>query len=113
MTVAVIAYTGIEAAANLAPEVRVGREALRRTVGAGAAVVLLVFVGMSVVALMALPVAPGVPHVGRQPSTAGYGTELGGQLHRGARARRRRGAHGRLRRRPAVAMPSRSSRRSC
>ena len=35
MTVAVIAYTGIEAAANLAPEVRVGSEALRRTVGAG------------------------------------------------------------------------------
>ena len=78
MTVAVIAFTGIEAAANLAPEVRVGREALRRTVGAGAAVVLLVFVGMSVVALMALPVAPGVP-MSVDSQTAGYGTPLGGQ----------------------------------
>jgi APA family basic amino acid/polyamine antiporter len=78
MTVAVIAFTGIEAAANLAPEVRVGREALRRTVGAGAAVVLLVFVGMSAVALMALPVAPGVP-MSVDSSSSGYGTPLGGQ----------------------------------
>src|SRR5436853_487933 len=51
MTVAVIAYTGIEAAANLAPEVRVRRAALRRTVSAGAVAVVTVFVGMSVVAL--------------------------------------------------------------
>ena len=78
MTVAVIAFTGIEAAANLAPEVRVGREALRRTVGAGAAVVLLVFVGMSVVALMALPVGQGVP-MSVDNQTGGYGTELGGR----------------------------------
>ena len=78
MTVAVIAFTGIEAAANLAPEVRVPREALRRTVGAGAAVVLLVFVGMSVVALMALPVAPGVP-MSVDNQTVGFGTELGGR----------------------------------
>jgi basic amino acid/polyamine antiporter, APA family len=78
MTVAVIAFTGIEAAANLAPEVRVGKEALRRTVGAGAAVVLLVFVGMSVVALMALPVSLGVP-MSVDNQTAGYGTALGGR----------------------------------
>ena len=78
LTVAVIAFTGIEAAANLAPEVRVGREALRRTVGAGAAVVLLVFVGMSVIALMALPVGAGVP-MSVDSQTAGYGTELGGR----------------------------------
>jgi basic amino acid/polyamine antiporter, APA family len=77
MTIAVIAYTGIEAASNLAPEVRVPRGALRRTVGAGAAAVLLVFVGMSTVALMALPVKPGVPVIGGQHS--GYGTPLGGQ----------------------------------
>jgi APA family basic amino acid/polyamine antiporter len=78
MTVAVIAYTGIEAAANLAPEVRVPRKALRRTVGAGAAAVLLVFVGMSTVALMVLPVEPGIPVVGGQDS--GFGTELGGKF---------------------------------
>ena len=78
MTVAVIAYTGIEAAANLAPRCASAREALRRTVGAGAAVVLLVFVGMSVVALMALPVAAGRA-VSVDNQTTGYGTELGGQ----------------------------------
>ena len=79
MTIAVIAYTGIEAAANLAPGgARVGRHVLRRTVGAGAAVVLLVFVGMSAVALMALPVEQGVP-MSVDNQTSGYGTELGGE----------------------------------
>jgi APA family basic amino acid/polyamine antiporter len=77
LTIAVIAYTGIEAASNLAPEVRVPRKALRRTVGMGAAAVLLVFVGMSSLALMALPVEPGIPVVGSQDS--GFGTELGGR----------------------------------
>jgi APA family basic amino acid/polyamine antiporter len=77
MTVAVIAYTGIEAAANLAPEVRVPRRALRKTVTAGAAAVLTLFVGMSVVALMALPVRPGVPVAADTGSS--YGTELGGR----------------------------------
>jgi APA family basic amino acid/polyamine antiporter len=77
-TVAVIAYTGIEAAANLAPEVRVGRHVLRRTVGAGAAVVLLVFVGMSAIALMALPVQQGMS-MSVDNQTNGYGTALGGQ----------------------------------
>ena len=77
MTVAVIAYTGIEAAANLAPEVRVRRAALRRTVSAGAVAVVTVFVGMSVVALMAEPVRPGIAVVGDQSS--GFGTPLGGR----------------------------------
>jgi APA family basic amino acid/polyamine antiporter len=78
MTVAVIAYTGIEAAANLAPEVRVPRRALRRTIGAGAAAVLLVFVGISTVALMTLPVKAGIPVSVHQHS--GFGTELGGKF---------------------------------
>jgi APA family basic amino acid/polyamine antiporter len=55
----------------------VRRDALRRTVGAGTVTVLLVFVGMSVVALMALPVKPGVPVAVDQAS--GYGTDLGGR----------------------------------
>jgi APA family basic amino acid/polyamine antiporter len=78
MTIAVIAYTGIEAAANLSPEVRVPRQALRRTVGAGAAAVLLVFVGVSTVALMVLPVKAGIPVAVDQHS--GFGTELGGKF---------------------------------
>src|SRR6185312_4792538 len=60
----------------LAPEVRVPRRALRRTVGAGAAAVLLVFVGMSTVALMVLPVEQGIPVAVDQNS--GYGTALAG-----------------------------------
>jgi APA family basic amino acid/polyamine antiporter len=76
-TVAVIAYTGIEAAANLAPEVHVKRAALRKTVSVGAIAVTGVFVGMSLVALMALPVHKGIPVAGDQAS--GYGTELGGR----------------------------------
>jgi APA family basic amino acid/polyamine antiporter len=78
MTIAVIAYTGIEAASNLAPEVRVSSQALRKTVVAGAVVVLFAFVGMSTVALMAQPVQEGVAVVGDQ--TTGYGTELGGRF---------------------------------
>jgi basic amino acid/polyamine antiporter, APA family len=77
-TIAVIAYTGIEAAANLAPEVRVPRAALRRTVGAGAAVTMLIFVGMSVAALMALPVQEGIP-VSVDHQSSGFGTALGGE----------------------------------
>jgi APA family basic amino acid/polyamine antiporter len=79
LTVAVIAYTGIEAAANLAPEVRVSRKALRKTVGAGAAAVLTLFVGISVVALMALPVQRGIPVAAGTGSGSGYGTQLGGK----------------------------------
>jgi APA family basic amino acid/polyamine antiporter len=78
MTIAVIAYTGIEAASNLAPEVRVNRTALRKTVSAGAVVVLFAFIGMSTVALMAQPVAQGVPVVGNQDT--GFGTALGGKF---------------------------------
>lgn len=78
MTIAVIAYTGIEAASNLAPEVRVSRTALRRTVVIGSVVVLFVFVGVSTIALMALPVKEGVSVVGGT-TTTGFGTELGGR----------------------------------
>ncbi len=55
-----------------------GVTSLRRTVGAGAAVVLLVFVGMSAIALMALPVEQGVP-MSVDNQTSGYGTPLGGE----------------------------------
>jgi APA family basic amino acid/polyamine antiporter len=54
--VATMASTGIEAASGLAGELRVGRRGLRRVslIGAGAVFVLLV--GMSLLALMAVPV---------------------------------------------------------
>jgi APA family basic amino acid/polyamine antiporter len=77
-TVAVIAYTGIEAAANLAPEVRVSRRALRRTIGAGAVFALVMIVALTSIALMAQPVQEGIPVVGNQDT--GFGTALGGKF---------------------------------
>ncbi len=56
VVLASVALTGIEAASGLAGEIRVGRRGLKRVVFAGAITVLALFVGMSVVALMALPV---------------------------------------------------------
>ena len=101
MTVAVIAYTGIEAAANLAPEVRVGRAGaaahgrrgrrrraarVRRHVGGRA------------------DGAAGGARACRCRSdsqTAGYGTALGGQYIEAPVLGRRRGPHRRIRGRAA------------
>ncbi|MBA2440029.1 MAG: amino acid permease, partial [Thermoleophilaceae bacterium] len=65
--IAAVALTGIEAASGLAGDLRVGRRGLRRVVRVAAAGVLVLFVGISVVALMAVPVVDG-------------STELGGTL---------------------------------
>ncbi len=62
--VAMLAYAGIEAASDLAPEINVSREDLRRVVRAGAIGVPLVYAGMAAIALMAVPVVggPDGPH---------------------------------------------------
>jgi APA family basic amino acid/polyamine antiporter len=65
--VATVACIGIEAASGLAGELRVGRRGLRRVVAVGAGGVFLLLGGMSVLALMAVPVVDG-------------GTALGGGL---------------------------------
>jgi APA family basic amino acid/polyamine antiporter len=57
--VATVALLGIEAASGLAGELRVGRAALRRVVLATSAAGLVVFVGVSALALMAVPVHDG------------------------------------------------------
>jgi APA family basic amino acid/polyamine antiporter len=62
--VATVALTGIEAASGLAGEIRVGRRALRRLVVSTALMVAVFFVGMSVVALSALPVRGGATGLG-------------------------------------------------
>jgi basic amino acid/polyamine antiporter, APA family len=54
--VATLACTGIEAASGLAGELRVGKRGLRRVVAVGTGTVFLLLGGMSVVALMAVPV---------------------------------------------------------
>lgn len=59
LVLATIAFTGLEAAASLAGEVRASDRELRRLVGPGAAAIVLVYVGIAVVAVGALPVSEG------------------------------------------------------
>jgi len=57
--VAMLAYAGIEAASDLAPDINVRRRDLRRIVTVGAIAVPLVYAGMAAIALMAVPVVAG------------------------------------------------------
>ncbi len=68
--VAGVALVGVEAASGLAGEVRVGRRGLRRVVGVTASLALLLFVGVSVAALMTLPVVGGETPLGGQYAEA-------------------------------------------
>jgi basic amino acid/polyamine antiporter, APA family len=57
--VAMLAYTGIEAASNLAPDIDIDPRHLRRIISTGALAVPLIYAGMAAIALMALPVVAG------------------------------------------------------
>jgi len=57
--VAMLAYAGIEAASDLAPDIDVHPRDLKRVVSIGALAVPLVYAGMAAVALMAVPVVAG------------------------------------------------------
>lgn len=57
--IAMLAYAGIEAAANLSPEAQVGRRQLRRILISGGLTLPLTYAGMAFVALMAVPVVNG------------------------------------------------------
>jgi APA family basic amino acid/polyamine antiporter len=59
--VAMLAYAGIEAASDLAPDINVNPRDLKRIVSVGALAVPLVYAGMAAIALMAVPVVSG-PH---------------------------------------------------
>ncbi len=69
--VAMLAYAGIEAASDLAPDIDVRPQDLKRIVSLGALAVPLVYAGMAAIALMAVPVIGG-PH--------GPHTALGGEF---------------------------------
>jgi APA family basic amino acid/polyamine antiporter len=69
--VAMLAYAGIEAASDLAPDIDVDRRDLKRIASLGAIAVPLVYAGMAAIALMAVPVVAG-------PS--GPETALGGKF---------------------------------
>jgi basic amino acid/polyamine antiporter, APA family len=59
LTIATIAFTGLEAAASLAGETRTTPQGLRRLVGPGVGAILVVYVGIALVAVNALPVTAG------------------------------------------------------
>jgi len=59
LTITSVAFTGLESASGLAGEVAVGRRGLKRLVGAGTVTVFVLYVGLALVALTALPVHGG------------------------------------------------------
>jgi APA family basic amino acid/polyamine antiporter len=59
LTVAVVAFTSLESAAGLAGEVRLTRGALKRVVGLGTTIVFVLYAGIALVAVTALPVHGG------------------------------------------------------
>jgi APA family basic amino acid/polyamine antiporter len=63
--VATVVFTGLESASGLSGELAVGRRGLKRLVGAAAIAVLLVYTGIGVVAVSALPVAGNATSLGR------------------------------------------------
>ncbi len=67
--VAMLAYAGIEASSNLAPDIRFEPKDLRRIISTGAIAVPLIYAGMAAIALMAVPVTQG-PH-GPETALAG------------------------------------------
>jgi APA family basic amino acid/polyamine antiporter len=59
LTVSTVAFTSLESASGLSGEVPVKRRDLKRLVASATASVLVVYVGISLVAVAALPVTPG------------------------------------------------------
>jgi basic amino acid/polyamine antiporter, APA family len=59
LTVAVIAFTSLESAAGVAGEVRISSGALKRVVGSGTGIVVVLYAGIALVAVTALPVHEG------------------------------------------------------
>ncbi|HUJ35305.1 MAG TPA: universal stress protein [Solirubrobacteraceae bacterium] len=64
LPIAVIAFTGIEAAASIAGEVSATRRQVKSIVGPGSALIVLIYVGISLVGVGALPVHDGLTALG-------------------------------------------------
>ena len=69
LVIATIAYAGIEAASDLAPDLEFEPADLKRVLGVGAIAIPLIYAGIAAVALMAVPVVSG-PH-GPETALAG------------------------------------------
>ncbi|MGI8713114.1 MAG: APC family permease, partial [Solirubrobacteraceae bacterium] len=65
LPIAIVAFTGLEAAASLSGEVAGNRTSLKRLVIPGSTLILLVYVGISLVGVGALPVHHGVTTLGQ------------------------------------------------
>jgi len=63
--IAVIAFTGLEAAANIAGEVSATASQLRRFVVPSSMIVVLIYVGIALIGVMALPVHNGLTELGQ------------------------------------------------
>ncbi len=59
LTIAVISFTSLESASGLAGEVRISRRGLKQMVASGTATVVVLYVGIALVAVTALPVRGG------------------------------------------------------
>jgi APA family basic amino acid/polyamine antiporter len=59
VTVSSVAFTCLEAASGLAGEIEIGRRGLRRLLASTSVSVLVIYVGISLVAVAALPITPG------------------------------------------------------
>ncbi len=66
LPIAVIAFTGLEAAASLAGEVTASAKEIRRLVTGGSAVIVLIYVGIAIVGLGVLPVIHGHSALGER-----------------------------------------------
>ena len=66
LPIAVIAFTGLEAAASLAAETSASPKELRRLIGPGSILIVLVYVGIAIVGIGALPVHHGLPALGQR-----------------------------------------------
>jgi APA family basic amino acid/polyamine antiporter len=70
LPVGVIAFAGLETASALASEVRVRPADLRKLMAAGSAAIIVVYVGIAVVGIAALPVHDGITSLGQTPIAA-------------------------------------------
>lgn len=59
LTVSTVAFTSLESASGLAGEVSISRRGLKRLLASATASVVVIYVGISLVAVAALPVTPG------------------------------------------------------
>lgn len=65
LTLTTVAFTGLESASGLAGEVAVGRRGLRRLVASSSVVSIVLYVGIALVAITAMPVVGGATSLAR------------------------------------------------